>query len=231
MRPLRFALPLLLALTLPVVAAEAPYLNTGQVDLLRLLPPPTPVGSPALRMELQELLDSQASRSPDRAALAIADVDRSVFDMFARLLGERFTPATMPLASKLFHRMGDTEEAVTTPAKAVFGRPRPSIMDPAIKPIGKKSHGNAYPSSHAARVTMAAIILASMLPERRAEIWGRAQEYAESRLWAGMHVLSDVEAGQRAGTVIAALLMNDFAFQSDFGPARVEVRRAMGLEN
>ena len=225
----RFVLPVMLMLSLPSLAAAQPYVTAAQLDLLHILPPPLPSDSPVVRAELQDVLGAQGARTPARAALAVADDTETVYAMFGQLLGDKFTEAALPLTSKLFNRVGDTEEAVNGPAKQGFGRPRPYVLDSAIVPIVRRSSSNAYPSGHATRVTATAIVLATMLPERRAEIWARAQEYAESRLWGGAHILSDVDAGQRAGTALSAVLMNDAAFKAEFDPARAELRKVMGL--
>jgi acid phosphatase (class A) len=76
---------------------------------------------------------------------------------------------------------------------------------------------------------MMAIILGSMVPEKRKEIFDRANEYAESRIIGGMHYPNDLEGGRRAGTVMAATLLTDANFRKDMDAAKAELRKAMGL--
>jgi acid phosphatase (class A) len=76
---------------------------------------------------------------------------------------------------------------------------------------------------------MAAIILSSMLPEKRAAIWARAEEYAQSRVIGGMHYPQDLEGGKRAGSAIAAMMFTDPDFIGDYALARSEIRRALAL--
>ena len=128
-----------------------------------------------------------------------------------------------------FARVGDSEDATVDPVKAAFGRIRPFLSNPEIKPLTKKTSSGAYPSGHTTRVNMVAIILTSMLPEKRAVIWERAEEYAQSRVIGGMHYPNDLEGGRRAGTAMAVLLFQDAAFRADFDVAKAEIRHALGL--
>jgi acid phosphatase (class A) len=68
-----------------------------------------------------------------------------------------------------------------------------------------------------------------MLPEKRAAIFARAEVYAEHRIVMGVHFPSDVEAGDVAGTVIAAEIMQDPEWRQGYEAARLELRHALGL--
>jgi acid phosphatase (class A) len=236
MTPRRFLLAATLAgllaapgLAAPACAAEPPYLTAAMVDLSTLLPPPPPLDSALQRSEVEQVIAAQQAASPERIALAVADANETVFDMFTRTLGPRFTPAAAPKATALFTRVTDSEDDVVDPAKKTFGRLRPFLADPRIKALVPASKSGSWPSGHTTRVTMTAAVLAAMLPERRAEIWARAHEYAESRVIGGMHYPLDLDAGERAGSAMAAVLFNDPAFRADFGPARAELRAALGM--
>jgi acid phosphatase (class A) len=220
----------LLLPALPALANEPPYLTEKQLDLRIMLPPPVVAGSPEDKAEQEAVIAAQKSASPERIALAAADAEESVFDMYARTLGPAFAPANLPKASVFFARVGDSEDAVADAAKPYFGRVRPFLANPdAIKPLVKPSKSGAYPSGHTTRVTMVAIILAQMLPEKKDIIWARAEEYAQSRVVGGMHYPNDLEGGRRAGTAMAAVMFTDPAFRADFEVAKAEVRKAMGL--
>jgi acid phosphatase (class A) len=213
-----------LLFALPAFAAEQPYLAPAQVDLLRLLPPPPSDGP-----ELAQVLEAQRARTPERAAQAAADAQETVFAMFRPVLGERFVAAAAPLATALFDRLGATEESVVGPAKNGFRRKRPFLESPDVQPVVPTSKSGSYPSGHATRVTLEGIVLASMLPERRDAIFARMTDYARSRVIGGVHYPSDIEAGARAGTAAAAVLFDDPAFEADYGPARQQLRAALGL--
>ena len=218
-----------LAFALPAAAADAPYVTAAQVDLLRLLPPPPAAGSAEDRADLAEVLAVQASRTPERLAQASADVEESLPAMFGAVLGPAVTRERAPALFHLFARLAETEEVVTRPAKSGFARPRPFQAHPEVKPGIKPSNSGAWPSGHTTIGTLTGITLAAMLPEKRDAIHARIREYSESRLVGGVHYRSDLLAGARAGTAIAAVLFNDPAFQADYAAARRELRGALGM--
>ena len=74
------------------------------------------------------------------------------------------------------------------------------------------------------------ILLSSMLPELRGPLMDRAADFAHSRMVAGMHYASDIEGGKRAGTAIAAVIMNKPDFQNEFAAAKTELRSVLGYK-
>ena len=183
----------------PAFAGEQSFLTASQVDLMRLLPPPPLKGSALDAAEMEEVVTVARTRSAARAALATADANETIFDMFGALLGPRFAPGALPAAGKFFERLAETEEVVVGAAKSGFGRPRPYHANAALTTIAPSSKSGSYPSGHATRVTVMAVALAAMVPEQRAAIFERAAEYAESRVVASVHYRSDIVAGRQAG--------------------------------
>lgn len=218
---------LLLALSLtgaPAYAAE-PYFTHSALDLITLLPPPPAPGSAADRQDLASLLSLQAHATRARRAQTITDSNESFLDMFGPTLG--ITTHPLPKTLLLFDRIGATEQDVLDAAKPIFGRVRPWIAHHQVTAYARRSTSPSHPSGHATRVTTDAIILSTMLPERRAAIWARAQDYAQSRIIGGMHYPADVAAGLKSGTAIAALLLEQPEFQADLAAARAELRAAL----
>jgi len=210
-------------------AAEKPYLTHKELDIIPFLPVPVANGSDQDKAEQKFVIAAQKDASPERIALAFADGEETVYAMYGRLMGGSFKPEALPLTTVFFERLGETEDAVVDPVKAHFGRIRPFMNNPDIKALVKPSKSGAYPSGHTSRSTMMAIILGSMVPEKRKEIFDRANEYAESRIIGGMHYPNDLEGGRRAGTVMAATLLADANFRKDMDAAKAELRKAMGL--
>jgi acid phosphatase (class A) len=149
--------------------------------------------------------------------------------MYTHTLGEKFAVEALPKTAHMFERVGESEDAVVDAAKPFYGRVRPFLANPEIKPLVKPSSSGAYPSGHATRVTAVAIILSSMIPERRDLIWARAYEYAESRVVGGMHYREDLEAGYRAGSALAAVIMANPKFKADYPAVKEELRSALAL--
>jgi acid phosphatase (class A) len=206
------------------------YLTPTSVDLYRLLPPPPEAGSAQERAELDELLRLQATRTPAAARRAMEDATVSIF-RFADALGSppQFNPRQVPLTNELFARIGRDEGLFMNPAKDAFGRPRPFVTDRHLAPVVPEPPSASYPSGHTTWAVASAIVLADMVPERRAQIFARADEYAHNREVGGVHYPSDVSAGHLAGTVLAEALFDRPRFVADELAAAAELRVALGL--
>ena len=68
-----------------------------------------------------------------------------------------------------------------------------------------------------------------MVPERRRQIFARADEYAQNREVGGVHYPSDVAAGHLAGTALGESLFQSPQFVTDEMAATTELRQALGL--
>ena len=212
-------------------AQSAPYLGLDQIDLTVLLPPPPGLGSDENRQDLAAVLAAQATRTPEQAAQTVHDAEETVFVQFAEAIGPKFTLANLPRVAAMFDRIGETEDGIVDPSKKVFARLRPFLASSDVHPSAPLTRSGSWPSGHAARVTMSAIVLARMVPEYRLAIFQRATAYAWNRVVGGVHYPSDLDVGKRAGTAMAALLLNEPAFREDYGPARLELRHALGLSD
>ena len=107
---------------------------------------------------------------------------------------------------------------------------QPPRVDDSIKALAKMSKSNAYPSGQTTNGTATAIVLSEMVPEKRAELMARAEDYATSRLIVGVHYRSDLGAGFAAGALIAKELEENADFQKEMAPAMAELRAALGLQ-
>jgi len=222
-----FLLALLVAL--PAAAREAPYLTAQDLDLVAILPPPIAAGSDADRAQQDVVLRAQRTASPERIAQAGRDVDESLDTMFGAVLGKPLPAASLPATARLFERIGETEEVVVSGTKKAFQKLRPYLSNSEIKPLVRPSTSGSYPSGHTTHVTVAAIVLGEIVPEKRDVIWQRAGDYAWSRVIGGMHYPNDLDGGRLAGTAIAVAIRNRPEFKSDFEAARKELRGFLGL--
>lgn len=213
----------------PARAAEWAYVGAADLDLTVLLPPPPAADSDLQRREIEQVLAAQAAADLGRVARALADSARSVEATFGAVLGPRFDSASLLQAARLFALVARSESAVTGPAKKFFGRVRPYLADGRVKVLVPPSWDGSWPSGHTTRATTFAAVLTAMLPEKRADLWARAADYAWSRVIGGMHYPLDLEAGRRAGTALAAVLFATPAFRADFPAAKAEVRQALGV--
>jgi PAP2 superfamily len=95
--------------------------------------------------------------------------------------------------------------------KYTYWLPRPSQVDPAIKPlIGVPNHP-AYPSNHSCLSTAAALVLAHFIPQDRGRLEAIAEEAGLSRIYAGVHYRFDVIAGEEIGRKVAGMAVTRYA--------------------
>ncbi|MBN9216995.1 MAG: phosphatase PAP2 family protein [Mesorhizobium sp.] len=205
-----------------------PFVTNKDIDLTMILPPPPANDSAETKAELGEVLTLQVTRTPEMVASAVADAEENVW-RFADVMGPNFTKDKLPKFSAFFDRVVETEGAVVDPAKDVWKRPRPHQLSDLVKPAVKLSSSGSWPSGHATVGTMMGIILADMVPEKRAEIMARAAAYAHNRVVGGIHYPSDVEMGKISGSVIAAVLFNRDDFKAEYEVAKAELRSGLGM--
>ncbi len=230
MRHIAFAL--LTAATLafsPVHAEDAKPFATGKtIDLTAVLKPPPAPDSVQTKAEIGEVLTIQVTRTPEMEAQAQADAVEDVW-RFSDVMGPAFKTEALPIFSAFFDRIVATEGAVVDPAKDSWKRPRPHQASPLVKLVVKTSNSGAYPSGHTTVGTLMGIVLSNMVPEKRAEIMDRAWVYGWNRVIGGIHYRSDIEAGRIAGSVIAARILEQQDFQTEFTAAKAELRKVLGL--
>jgi acid phosphatase (class A) len=207
------------------------YIDAHAVDLGTLLAPPPSPDSARGQADLQTVLNVQRTRTPEQVERARADVKKSVF-RFADVLGPAFNEANLPKTAALFDAASHDATLIAKRGKSFFARARPYVassdVHPAV-PLNPKDGYDSYPSGHATFGYMSAILLAQMVPEKRAALFERGREFGENRVVDGVHYPSDVEAGRIDGTLVAAALLADPAFQKAFAEARTEVRSALAL--
>ncbi|TWB55182.1 acid phosphatase (class A) [Rhizobium sp. ERR 922] len=225
-----FSLLLVVGLASPVFAEDAkPFTDAKEINLLDLLPPPPANDSAQMKAELGEILTIQVTRTPEMAARAVADAEENVWRFSDVIDNPKFTKENLPKFSAFFDRVVETEGAVVDPAKDVWKRPRPHLYSDLVKPIVPLSKSGSYPSGHTTVGTLMGIVLANMVPEKRAAIMARAWEYGHNRIVGGIHYASDIEAGRIAGTVIAETIMMHEDYKTEYEGAKAELRSALGL--
>jgi acid phosphatase (class A) len=113
--------------------------------------------------------------------------------------------------------------------KDVWARKRPHLANSQVVPLdGNVRLPYGYPSGGVMNSTLTAIVLAEMIPEKRAELFERNFEYSHNRVVVGVHYPRDVLAGYMAGAAAAQGLFETRGFVREFGPARDELRRVLG---
>lgn len=213
----------------PAWAYDATYISLNQVNLEKLLsPPPTPQSNEQ-KLDLMAVIQTQNDSTASQKERAVADNDLSVFRIAREVLGPNFTPAQVPKTSAFFDRIWKDYRNIILATKDVWDRPRPYKVSAEVKPIGKFEESGSYPSGHATRGYLAAIILSNMLPEKRESLFARAHEYGQNRIVTGNHYPSDIEAGRMSATAMAVAFLENEKFMKDAAEATAELRSTLGL--
>ena len=223
------AAALLLAALTPALAAQSAYLSNNNPELIRLLPPPPALNSVSGNLDLQQVLEAQKTRTTAQITQADGDTKKSVF-RFADVLGTNFTADKLPVTAAFFEHLAKDGSVPMKEAKAYWKRPRPYNSSTEVHPgIQTEGTSPSYPSGHATFAYLTAVVLANIVPEKKTEIFARAQSYAEGRVIGGVHYPSDIEAGKLSGTLIAAAMLESPAFKADLAAAARETRQELGL--
>lgn len=91
----------------------------------------------------------------------------------------------------------------TWDAKYAYWSIRPFQLDPEYTPLFNTPNHPSYPSAHSALSTSIADTLAYLFPADAEWVRGMATEASESRIWAGIHFRSDIDAGVELGHDVA----------------------------
>jgi acid phosphatase (class A) len=205
------------------------FVSQDNVDLLKLLPPPPPEKSAQAQAEISELIQIQKTRTQAEETQAVSDNKLNVFQFGGDVFGPKFKPENLPLTAKFFERLGEDAIAVFNGPKEHWHRARPFKASAEIKPCVEPPSSGSYPSGHSTFGYLCAVVLSNMVPEKKAEIFARAGQYARNRMVCGVHYRSDIEEGQVSGTLVAAFAMQNPNFKKDFNKVKEEIRKALGL--
>lgn len=90
-------------------------------------------------------------------------------------------------------------------AKYHYLAPRPFQLNPSIDVMFAAPSHPSYPSGHACGVGASEAVLSHLFPHDTELFKQRAMERSLSRLWAGIHFRSDLEAGLTLGRAVGRL--------------------------
>src|SRR5215475_7559699 len=92
-------------------------------------------------------------------------------------------------------------------AKYTYWAIRPNQLDPTITTLFPNPNHPSYPSAHSSLSNGQAEVLAYLFPRDAEFIRNIATESSNSRIWAGIHYRSDIDAGQAMSKQVVALII------------------------
>lgn len=180
-------------------------------DEFRPAPPPA-YDSAELAAEMQEVRDF--ARTPVTNSLALfwefGSGGRRVYwfwnDIANRLILQSNWQDDAPRAAQayaLLNTAGHDAGVACWDAKYTYWAIRPHQLDAEFSPLFAVPGHPSYPSAHSCFSSSAAHVLAHLFPTDADEVFALADEASESRIWAGLHFRSDLEAGNQIGRDVA----------------------------
>ncbi len=226
---------LLLLVALIVHSQEPlPLLTPQQMpNPIHFLPPPPDSGSAAFAYDQSQYRWGKEQRLDSaRLAIAVRDADWSIncicrefSEPFGMTISKEATPAIYWM---LYVGLISTDMVGKLP-KDFYHRTRPYVYynEPTIYPQDEEELRNngSYPSGHTIEGWSAALLLTELNPDSADTILARGYMYGQSRVIAGYHWQSDVDAGRLAASAAVARLHADKRFQRLMKKARHEYRR------
>jgi undecaprenyl-diphosphatase len=100
-----------------------------------------------------------------------------------------------------------TADLVALALKAAVGRPRPFETIAQADPLIKATMGQSMPSGHASTSFAGAVILTFLLPRGAPIFFLLATAIAFSRVYVGVHYLSDIAVGALVGAAVGGLFL------------------------
>lgn len=210
------------------------YLDVGDLpNALNFYPAPPDTGSAAYAYDVAQYKWGKAMRADSaRAALAIAQATVDVAEMmkmFSGVFGMEISEKGTPAIFNVVKRGVLTARLAGRIPKKHYMRTRPYVIfnEPTLLPEYEEEHktNGAYPSGHTLRGWAMALLLAEINPEAQDAILKYGYEWGQSRVIAGYHWQSDVEASKSIVATALARMHADDAFLADMKKARAEFKK------
>lgn len=227
---------ILLAVMLFSMAATAqrPLLDSLQMpNAVHFLPPPPDTASAAFQYDrAQYRWGMEQRKEPVRLAIAVNDAIWSVDNIckiYSAVLGIDISQENTPAIYRML-TLGllTTDQAGKLP-KNHYMRTRPYVFfnDPTIYPSDEKwlRNNGSYPSGHTILGWSAALLLTEVAPDKADTILARGYMYGQSRVIAGYHWQSDVDAARLVASAAVARLHADKHFTKLMKKARKEYKK------
>ena len=226
---------LILIALMPLIGlAQKPLLDSMQMpNAVHFLPAPPDTASAAFQYDkAQYRWGKEQRKDSTRLAIAVNDAIWSIDNIckiYSGVLGFEISEQNAPAIYRML-TLGllTTDQAGKLP-KNHYMRTRPYVYygEPTIYPSDEawlRTNGS-YPSGHTILGWSAALLLTEMAPDRADTILARGYIYGQSRVIAGYHWQSDVDAARLVASAAVARLHADRRFLKLMKKARREYKK------
>ena len=201
-------------------------------NMVNFLPPPPEFESSRFAADqTQYLWGIRQRQDPERAEMAIRDANygmQTIIQEFCPILGLEITKEGTPELYTLLQDVGATCDSISNRAKERYMRTRPFVYynQPTLVPEQEEEHitNGSYPSGHTVLGWTMALLLSDINPTVADALLARGYEYGQSRVIAGYHWQSDVDAGRLGASVLYAKLQGNERFREQLAKAQQEFK-------
>jgi acid phosphatase (class A) len=202
--------------------------------------------SEQVRAELDYMLELQRKRTPAEVQRAeyIANIgswpniinpldsdyseNRRQLFYIAGPVGSWFNDQNFPAITQLLLNCIQDIRVTEFRLKRYFKRPRPYHLEPQLNPLAR-INSPSFPSGHTLWSFTEALLLSEIIPEKREQFIGMAEEVRWSRELMGIHYPSDNEASRVVALHLLAYWFNSPQFVADLERAKIEWANKKGL--
>ena len=229
-----------LVMVVTTTHAQDPYpVYFSEDDLpngVKWLPEPPDTISSQFVYDITQYMWGKSLRDTPRGKEATAHWVTGAAEMaefFSVPFGMTISESETPAIFKLVARSIPTFRLSVAKPKDTYRRKRPYVRfnEPTAIPWDEERERNtgSYPSGHTIRGWGLALVLCELNPSHQNEILKLGYEWGQSRVIAGYHWQSDVNASRLMAAAVFARLHTSAEFLSDMAAAREEYQRL--LEN
>jgi membrane-associated phospholipid phosphatase len=175
--------------------------------------PPPAYNSPQLQAELAEVKNFPRAFETNWRAMFYQS-NEGVYTFWYRWATQKMFEYRMadnqPRAARAYALIGIAlydSLVASYEGKYTYWAIRPFQLDPQITALFPPPNHPSYPGNHAALSGAISEVLAYLFPDDAEEFRARAEENAESRIWAGIHYRSDNVAGLQLGRSVGAKIV------------------------
>ena len=218
---------------------DAYFTTKDMPDMVKFLPAPPDTTSTRFVNDIMQYMWGKEQRvvNPERAEIAKRDAVyglQTIIEEFSEPFGMNISEEETPEIYKLLREATATCDSICTLPKQHYMRKRPfaRFNESTLVPEQEESHltNGSYPSGHTILGWSSALLLMEINPGAADTLMARGYMYGESRVIAGYHWQSDVDAARLAASVAYAKLHTSERFLEQMAKARKEFQEEKNSE-